>query len=126
MAGKDLMHAGIALNADVVRNLKWLIEVIPKAIDINFINSAHWDNKQASFVLWTNVSLHLGLAFVYTGRGFTYALTPGSSIKKVNIFFLKLIAILSTVHHVALFICPPRKVLLWTDSLDSIAAYSSL
>jgi hypothetical protein len=125
-AGKTLMHAGIALNADVVMNLEWLIEVIPKAIGVHFVDTTHWDNHEADFVLWTDASLRLGLAFVYAGRGFTYALSPNTSTDKIDIFFLELVAILSAVHHIALFSHPPRKVLLWSDSLDSVAAYNSL
>ena len=125
-AGKTMMHAGIALNSDVIRNLEWLIEVIPKAIGVRFVDATHWDDQEADFVLWTDASLRLGLAFVYAGSGFTYALSTGSAKEKIDIFFLELVAILSAVHHVALFSRPPRKVLLWTDSLDSVAAYSSL
>ena len=126
VAGKTLMHAGIVLNSDVVRDLEWLLDVIPRAIGVHFVSATHWDDREADFVLWTDASLRLGLAFIYAGRGFTYALSPNTSNEKIDIFFLELIAILSAVHHVALFHHPPRKVLLWTDSLDSVAAYSSL
>lgn len=125
IAGKSLMNAGIALNADVVRNFEWLVEVIPKAIGVHFINATHWDDREANLVLWTDASLQLGLGFVYADRGFVYTISS-SAIEKVDIFFLELVAILSAVHHVALFPRPPKKVLLWSDSLDSVAAYSSL
>ena len=55
-----------------------------------------------------------------------YALSTNSSKEKIDIFFLKLVAILSAVHHIALFPHPPWRVLLWTDSLNSVAAHSSL
>jgi hypothetical protein len=126
VAGKNLMNAGISLNADVVRNLEWLVEVIPKAIGVHFVDATHWKDHEADFVLWTDASLRLGLAFVYAGRGFTYAISSHISNERINIFFLELVAILSAVHHIALFRHPPKKVLLWTDSLDSVAAYSSL
>lgn len=84
------------------------------------------DDQEADFVLWTDASLRLGLAFVYAGHSFTYAISPSSTKDRIDIFFLEFLAILSAVHHVALFRHPPKKVLLWTDSLDSIAAYSSL
>ena len=100
--------------------------MIPKAIGVHFVNATHWDDQEADFVLWTDASLRLGLAFVYAGHGFTYAISPSDTKEKVDIFFLKLVAILSAVHHIALFQHPPKKVLLWTDSLDSVAAYSSL
>ena len=126
VAGKNFMSAGIALNSDVVRNLEWLIDTIPKAIGVHFVNATRWDDHEADFVLWTDASLRYGLAFIYAGHGFTYAIKPTNSKEKVDIFFLELIAILSAVHHVGLFRHPPKKVLLWTDSLDSVAAYSSL
>jgi hypothetical protein len=126
MVGKNLMHAGIALNADVIRNLEWLIDIIPKAIGVHFVNATHWDNREADFVLWTDASLHLGLGFAYAGRGFTYVLSTNVSKEKIYILFLELMVILSAVHHIALFPHPPRRVLLWTNSLDSVTAYSSL
>jgi hypothetical protein len=126
VGGKTHMQAGVALNAEVIRDLEWLVDIIPKAIGVRFVDATHWDDHEADFVLWTDASLRLGLAFVYAGRGFTYALSPNDSGEKIDIFFLELLAILSAIHHVALFHHPPRKVLLWTDSLDSVAAYNSL
>jgi hypothetical protein len=126
VAGKSLMNAGIALNAEVIHNMEWLLQVIPRAIGVHFVNAMRWDDHEADFVLWTDASLKLGLAFVYAGHGFAYALSAPSSEEKVDIFFLELLAILSAVHHVAGFRHPPKKVLLWSDSLDSVASYSSL
>ena len=126
IAGKSIMNAGITLNAEVVRNLQWLVDIIPRAVGVHFVNATHWDDQEADFVLWSDASLHLGLAFVYAGHGFTYSISPSNTKEKIDIFFLELVAILSAVHHAALFSCPPKKLLLWTDSLDSVAAYSSL
>ena len=126
IAGKNLMNAGIALNAEVVRNLEWLADVIPRAIGVHFVDTSRWDDQEADLVLWTNASLNLGLAFVYAHRGFTYSVSSSNMKEKIDIFFLELVAILSAVHHTALFPCPPKKLLLWTNSLDSVAAYSSL
>ena len=103
VAGKTFMNAGISLNADVVRNLEWLIDVIPKAIGVHFVNATHWDDSEADLVLWTDASLRLGLGFVYANRGFVYAISPSTITEKIDIFFLELIAILSAVHHVGLF-----------------------
>jgi hypothetical protein len=125
IAGKTLMNAGISLNADVVRNFEWLVDVIPKAIGVHFVNATHWDDSEADCIIWTDASLRLGLGFVYGNHSFVYAISSSAN-EKVDIFFLELVAILSAVHHVALFRHPPKKVLLWSDSLDSVAAYSSL
>ena len=42
------MNAYIALNADVTRNLEWLLKVIPKAIGVHFVNATHWDDCEAN------------------------------------------------------------------------------
>ena len=34
--------------------------------------------------------------------------------------------ILSAVHHAALFPHPPRRLLVWTDSLDAVGVFNSL
>jgi hypothetical protein len=80
VAGKNFMSAGIALN--VIRNLEWLIDVIPKAIGVHFVNATQWDDSEANLVLWTDASLRLGLGFVYVNRGFTYAISPSSTTEK--------------------------------------------
>ncbi|KAH9919585.1 uncharacterized protein B0H18DRAFT_840838, partial [Fomitopsis serialis] len=43
-----------------------------------------------------------------------------------DIFFLELVAILSALHHIATLPSPPRRVLVWSDSLNSVEALSSL
>ncbi|KAF8804437.1 hypothetical protein BYT27DRAFT_7018590, partial [Phlegmacium glaucopus] len=115
IAGKTLMNAGISLNADVVQNFEWLINIIPKAIGVHFVDATQWNNNEADFELWLDASLHLGLSFVYAGRGFMYAMAPSNAKEKIDIFFLELVAILSAIHHIAIFPSPLQKVLLWTD-----------
>ena len=70
------MNVGITLNADITRNLEWLLEVIPKAVGVHFIDTMHWDNQEANLILWTDTSLCLGLTFIYADHGFTYAISP--------------------------------------------------
>ena len=53
VAGKSQMHAGIALNAGVRRDLEWLLDVLPKAIGVHFVSATHWEDHEADLVLWT-------------------------------------------------------------------------
>jgi len=76
------MNTGIALNADVIRSLEWLIEVIPKAIGVHFVDAMHWDDNEADFVLWTDASLRLRLAYTYGGCGFAYAISRSTLKRK--------------------------------------------
>jgi hypothetical protein len=45
---------------------------------------------------------------------------------KIDIFFLELVAILSAAHHAATLPHPPRRVLIWFDSFDSVSVLASL
>ncbi|KAJ3834130.1 hypothetical protein F5878DRAFT_515373, partial [Lentinula raphanica] len=44
----------------------------------------------------------------------------------VDIFFLELVAILSAIDFVSTLTCPPKRVLIFSDSLDSVDAFNSL
>ena len=126
-AGKLHSHAKIHLNATVVNDLNWLARTIPKSIGIRFVDTGKWDEDDADLVMWTDASGKLGLSFVYAGNGFLYQIKhPKPGFPCVDIFFLELLAILSGIHHVALFASPPKHLLVYTDSLDSVAVLDSL
>ncbi|KAG6825883.1 hypothetical protein H0H92_001991 [Tricholoma furcatifolium] len=126
-AGKDCMNARIFLNREVITDLTWLIDVIPSAIGVHSIDATHWPNSDADFSLWTDASAKLGMSFVYPGNGFMYELKPSPGCPTVDIFFLEMVAILSAIEHIAsTFEHPPKRILLWSDSLDSISIFNSL
>jgi hypothetical protein len=126
-AGKVHSCAKIYLNATVIDNLSWLATTIPDSIGVRFVDAGQWDDHAADFVLWTDASGKHGLGFVFAGNGFTYQLRPPSpGSPSVDIFFLELLAILSGVHYVVNLPKPPRRLLLFTDSLDSVAVFNSL
>jgi hypothetical protein len=126
-AGKLHNHAKIYLNATVINDLNWLARTIPHSIGIRFVDTGRWDEDDADLVMWTDASGKLGISFVYAGNGFLYQLQhpePGSPC--VDIFFLELLAILSGIHHVAHFTKPPKRLLIYTDSLDLVAVLNTL
>jgi hypothetical protein len=125
-AGKQHIHAKVHLNAAVIDDLSWLHFIIPRSIGIRFVDVGQWADESADFVVWTDASGKLGLSFVYAGNGFFYQLKPQADSSTVDIFFLEMVAILSAIHHIVNFAHPPRRVLLWTDSMDSVAILNSL
>jgi len=126
ISGKRHQYAMIPLNRTVIEDLSWLRAIIPESTGIRFVDAELWNDCDADFVVWTDASLS-ALAFTYAGNGFVYPLSEPSNARfKTDIFFLELIAILSAVFHIASFDKPPRRVLLWTDSLDSVAVLNSL
>lgn len=126
-AGKLHNHAKIYLNATVIDNLSWLAKTIPTSIGIHFIDAGRWGEEDADLIMWTDASSKHGLSFVFAGNGYVYQLQPPSpKSPPVDIFFLELLAILSGIHHIACLLHPPRKLLVFTDSLDSVAVLNSL
>jgi hypothetical protein len=125
-SGKVWSHRGIPINAAVIADLTWLRDVIPSAIGIRFTDTGLWADSQADMVIWTDASLRNALAFVYSNKGFIYPINPPPTGRKVDIFFLELLAIASAIHHAGSLAQPPRRILIWTDSLDSVAVLNSL
>jgi hypothetical protein len=99
IGGKAWSHCGIPINAAVIADLTWLKNIIPSAIGICFVNIGMWSDQSTEMVMWTDVSLHNVLAFVYFNKGFLYSIKTPPADVKVDIFFLELLAIASAVHH---------------------------
>jgi len=120
----------IYLNAVVINILSWLASIIPWAIGIHFVDIGQWDNSNADFILWTDTSGKKRLSFVYAGNGFFYLLNPHPIMskveRKIDIFFLEMVTILSAIHHAINFTSPPQRILLFTNSLDSVGVFDSL
>ncbi|KAJ3737623.1 hypothetical protein DFJ43DRAFT_968916, partial [Lentinula guzmanii] len=119
------MSAGVPLNVAIRESLSWLADILPKSIGVRFLDDGFWPDSDADMVLWTDAS-KIGLSFTFAGNGFWYQIASSPQGPIVDIFFLELVAILSAVSHVASLPSPPKKVLLWSDSLDSVQAFNSL
>ena len=126
ISGKTWFHCTILINASVIADLSWLKTVIPSVIGVLFVGLGLWTDHEADMVIWTDASLHNTLAFVYSNRGFIYPIKPPPAGFKIDISFLKLLAIVSAIHHAGSLPQPPRWLLIWTNSLDSVAVLNSL
>ena len=107
-------------------DLTWLASTIPKSIGVHIVGTGLWSDDDADIVFRTDAALHLALAFVYAGKGFVYPIKAPPPSVKVDIFFLELMAIVSAIFHAASMENPPRRVLIFTDSLDSVQSFNSL
>ena len=109
MGGKTWAYCGIFINVEVQNDLTWLQSVIPQAIGVHFIDTGLWSDSQTNFEVWTDASSKFGLSFIYNTTGFFDKIhEPTSTAPKVDIIFLKLVAILSAIHHVASLQHPPK------------------
>jgi hypothetical protein len=126
MRGKTRSYHSVFINAEVKSDLTWLASTIPESIGVRFVDSGLWDDADADMVMWTDASLRHALSFVYAGNGFVYQLSEPPANCKIDIFFLELVAILSAIHHTASFSTPPKRLLVYTDSLDAVGSLNSL
>jgi hypothetical protein len=116
----------IFINATVRSDLTWLVTTIPQAIGIRFIDEGCWADSEANVRVYTDASLNNGLAFTFLYEGFVYQRNASPHSLKVDIFFLELLAILSAIYHFGNLCSPPRRILLFTDGLDSVGVLNSL
>ena len=116
------------IDSTICSDLSWLADTSPKATGVCFIDSIFWDDSHADLTIWTDVNLSDEFAFTYNNEGFVYQIhsqTPNT--EKVDIFFLELLAILSTIHYVTSnFTHLPSGLLIFTNSLDSVGVFNSL
>ena len=126
ISGKKVGDADIYLNVDVRESLSWFTTTLPKAIGISFVDDGHWSNHEADMVYWTDASFD-GISFTFAGHGFAYPLSQrNTSSSKIDIFFLEMMGILSALYHAATLPSPPKRVLIHTDSMDSVQAFDRL
>src|ERR1700731_2395322 len=88
------------------------------------MDEGRWADCDTDLV--TDASLRLALSYVFAGNGFVYQLREPPTGISVDIFFLELVTIMSAINHAASLPHPPQRLLIWTDSLDSVGAFNSL
>ena len=129
MGGKVLSRAGVFLNAEVVEELTWFRDVLrsENCRGVRLIEATSWSDEEADVIVWTDASM-MGLAYVFGNSGFVYQHNANSSSEqpRVDIFFLEMVAIMAAIHALASKPHPPARILLYTDSLDSVAVLDSL
>ncbi|KAF5335864.1 hypothetical protein D9758_016688 [Tetrapyrgos nigripes] len=126
MCGKSIPQASIPINAAVRESLEWYLSILPSAIGVKFFDEGTWRDEEADMIFWTDSSLTIALSFVFAGHGYVYEIRPPPSTVKIDIFFLELIAILSAIDFAVSRPSPPKQILIWSDSLNSVSAFDSL
>ncbi|KAG6862666.1 hypothetical protein C0991_010908 [Blastosporella zonata] len=126
MSHKSIRKAPIPINRDVVEDLVWFDELLALTnVGIRFVDTTRWDDESANLVVWTHASLRMALSFVFSNNTFVYQINPQDDVK-TDIFFLEMMAILSAIDLISAFDHPPKRILLHTDSLDSVCIFNSL
>ncbi|KAJ3557902.1 hypothetical protein NM688_g1221 [Phlebia brevispora] len=126
MAGKTRQCAPLFLNREVVAALTWFKELLPHAVGVSFATDGRWVDHEAELTVFCDAS-PAGLGFVYNRSAFSYALRPPTdSTPQPDIFFLEELAVISALAHLTSLTSPPKRILVYSDSLDTVQAFYSL
>ncbi|KIJ24645.1 hypothetical protein M422DRAFT_194440 [Sphaerobolus stellatus SS14] len=125
IAGKSLRNAGIFLNKAVIRDLTWFADRIKTSHGLHFFEDVEWDYSQANLIIYCDASM-VGLGFYVPAKalGFASNIPPNPLIP--NILFYEALTVVSAVAWAAALPKPPRRLLVYTDSLDSVEMFHSL
>jgi hypothetical protein len=126
ISGKNLLHAPIFLNADVIQSFGWFADTFERSSGIRLLRATAWGPSDADLVLFCDASL-TGLGFWAPSllRGFCHRLAGGTPADS-NILWLEGLAVASAVEF-ALSLRPcPSRLAVFTDSLDTVQMFDSL
>lgn len=128
MSGKNRPNGLIPLNADVVSDLTWFKEVLPKSLGVRFMDNGKWPDSAASLVIHCDATLTTGIAFVCDEEAFCYQIRSPlvSSTRAPDIFFLEEIGVLSALHYAALLQKPPERLVIYCDNLDAVQCFGTM
>ncbi|KAF8583650.1 DNA/RNA polymerase [Ramaria rubella] len=124
-AGKSLPRTSVYLNCEVVADLTWIADTMEYADGVCILTAIEWLPCQADLTIYCDASMSgLGFYIPELNLGF-YSSIPNDTAM-CNIFFYEASTVVS-----ALLVCterptPPQRLLIYTDSLDSVEMFHSL
>jgi len=125
IAGKSFPNALIFLNRNVIKDLSWFAQRVEAANGLHFFKSLAWLPAEADMVVYCDASTY-GLGFWIPSLllGFHSQVPQFAAIP--NILFYEAVTVASAIAWVADRPRRPRRLLLYTDSLDSVEMFHSL
>ncbi|KZW04026.1 DNA/RNA polymerase, partial [Exidia glandulosa HHB12029] len=128
MAGKTSIHAQIQVNSALVRELGWFVGHLKTADGVRMLESTEWEAEEADLTVYTDAS-GIGLAF-YSPAHTTGFQSPLVARPKKDgdsdIFFFEALAVCSALHWASTLNPPPRRLVVFTDSDNTVAMNNTL
>jgi hypothetical protein len=128
VAGKNIPNAGIFVNAEVKRDFIWFADAFRSFSGVRILRSLAWRSGEADLQLYCDASL-TGLGFWSPSalHGFTHALPPpASELADHTIFWFEALCVASAIEYAASLPTVPRRLTIFTDSLDTVEIFNSL
>ena len=125
IAGKQVARAPSYLNRAVIRHFNWLTDTIEASDGIHIIDAVEWGVRNADRVIHCDASLSgLGFVDLNTQIGF-YATIPPDALLN-TIFFYEALCVISAILWASELLHVPRRLLVFTDSLNTVEMFNSL
>ncbi len=127
MGGRTRFYSPVPITAEVAADLTWFKETMPTAIGVRLSDVSRWPDEAADLIIHTDATPNAAISFVHSNQGFTYQIKSSQRAPVTpDIFFFKQLAILFAIHHSTSLPSPRRRLLIYSDSLESVEAFNTL
>lgn len=124
--GKTQMSLPMWVNKDVIMDLGWFADSVEKMKGVNILGSVHWAATDADEVLYGDAS-DIGMAFYSPSRHIAYVYERDDDPDKAQslITFFESLAVMCGIQWAASLPSPPRRLAIFSDSLNAVQIFSS-
>ncbi|THH14558.1 hypothetical protein EW146_g5779 [Bondarzewia mesenterica] len=124
--GKTISHTGITINKDVMHDLLWFASMFERSSCIYVMKAQDWDVEQADLLVYNDASsFGLGFWCPLHWEGFLSPLTlPPAGVE--TIFWYEALTVLSALVFAAELKRPPKRLVIFTDNLNTVQIFDSL
>ena len=140
IAGKSHRMAPVMINKEVRVSLAWFVDRLATTEGVSILDAEEWAPQQADLVIYCDASTGSkgqgkpGLGFWVPSRevGFyadgTVPYPPNLAVNKEtgSIFYLEALSVLSAIFWVERLTNHPRKLLIYTDSMNTVDMFNSM
>jgi hypothetical protein len=124
MAGKSDSFKPISISVALSRELSWLADWLERTDGIWMLDAVRWNVADADLVFYTDASMGgMGFWAPQLMRGYQAALPHDPPAG--TIFYFEALAVLSALTHAATLSPPPRRVVIFSDSMNTVNMFAS-
>ena len=125
IAGKSISRASIYLNQRVIADLAWFADAIESASGVCLLNSIIWSASEANLTIYCDASMS-ALGFYIPQMNLTFTAPVPDEQRPRHIFFYEALCVVSALAFATQLNRPPARLLIFTDSLNTVDMFHSL
>ncbi|KAF8586317.1 hypothetical protein K439DRAFT_1646329 [Ramaria rubella] len=125
ISGKKFSHASIFLNREVIRDLKWLSDVLEDSDGICMLDAIEWPLENADLEIFCDSTLS-NMAFYCPQANVAFCSPVPDNAPRGTIFYYEALAIVSALAWAAQRHHPPHRLVIRSDSLNSVEMFHTL